>query len=386
MALRLLERLEHGRLTVVLPDGQRASFGSGEPAATIVIDNWSVFAAAARNGDIGFAEGYIRSHWRCDSLTRLLTVLARNREAISSVVYGAWWGRLFARLRHVLNRNSRSGSRRNINAHNDIGNAFYRLWLDSGMTYSSALYANDPSLSLADAQDAKYRRVLGQIGAEGGAGHEPRLLEIGCGWGGFAETAARSGAHVTGITLSTEQLEWARERLARGGLSSRADLELRDYRDQHGQYDGIASIEMFEAVGEAYWPEFFDCIRRNLKPGGRACVQTITIDDTLFDRYRTSTDFIQQYIFPGGMLPSPGAFRREAARAGLEVVDEFAFGSDYERTLRAWRESFLAQLPAVRAQRFDESFVRTWEFYLAYCEAAFAVGDTDVRHFTLTHA
>jgi cyclopropane-fatty-acyl-phospholipid synthase len=283
------------------------------------------------------------------------------------------------RLKHLLNRNSKAGSRKNIHAHYDIGNPFYQLWLDPSMTYSSALFTDDSGDNLALAQAAKYQRILGQLALRPG----DRVLEIGCGWGGFAEMAARGGAHVTGLTLSTEQLAYAKQRLADAGLAGRTDLQLCDYRDSDGQYDAIASIEMFEAVGEAYWPSYFECIARNLKPGGRACVQTIVIADELFERYRKATDFIQQFIFPGGMLPSPSKFAQMAAAHGLRVSDEFKFGLDYAATLRAWRRAFHARLDQVRTQGFDDTFIRTWEFYLCYCEAAFRGHNTDVMHFTL---
>ena len=247
------------------------------------------------------------------------------------------------------------------------------------MTYSSALYGDEPARSLQDAQHAKYRRILEVLALPPGA----RVLEIGCGWGGFAEMAARDGLQVTGLTLSTEQHAWATKRLADAGLADRARFLLKDYRDEHGRYDAIVSIEMFEAVGEQYWDAYFATLRRCLVPGGLALVQTITIDESLFDRYRRSTDFIQQYIFPGGMLPSTPAFEACAGRAGLAVEDRFGFGLDYARTLKAWRESFVANLPRISAQGFDTRFARTWEFYLAYCEAGFAQRNTDVVQFAL---
>jgi cyclopropane-fatty-acyl-phospholipid synthase len=377
--LRLLQRLEHGRLTLVTPGGRVLAFGDGQPQATIRLANWNVCAAALSRGDIGFAESWIDGDWETDSLAALLSLLALNRRVVERAVYGSWWGQLAYRLRHALNRNSRAGSRRNIHAHYDLGNAFYREWLDPGMTYSSALFAGDPTRTLEAAQHAKYRRILDALGLPRGA----RVLEIGCGWGAFAEAAARDGLQVTGLTLSTEQLGWARERIERAGLADRARFELRDYRDETGRYDAIVSIEMFEAVGERYWPGYFDRLRRCLVPGGRAVVQTITIDEALYGRYRRGTDFIQQYVFPGGMLPSPGAFESAARAAGLAVQDRFAFGTDYARTLQLWREAFVARMPAISSQGFDERFARIWEFYLAYCEAGFAHGNTDVMQFTL---
>jgi cyclopropane-fatty-acyl-phospholipid synthase len=285
------------------------------------------------------------------------------------------------RLKHLLNRNSREGSRKNVHAHYDLGNPFYRLWLDPTMNYSSALFDGDRTQPTAAAQHAKVRRALRECGLRPG----DRLLEIGCGWGALAEVAAAEfGAHVTGVTLSTEQLAYARQRLAERGLAGRAELRLQDYRDIVDEpFDAIASIEMFEAVGREYWPGFFATLRARLKPGGRACLQTITIRDDLFERYVRSTDFIQQYIFPGGLLPSASAFRAAAARAGFDVVNELAFGADYAETLRRWRAMFLGREREVLALGFDARFMKIWEFYLAYCEAAFDAGNTDVVQFTL---
>ena len=378
----LLRNLAHGTLDVQLPDGSLARFGSGEaPRASIRLADWRVCAAALKSGDIGFAECFIDGGWSSPDLAALLRVFTANRDAVERVVYGSRWGALLHRVRHLLNRNTRRGSRRNIHAHYDLGNAFYRLWLDETMNYSSALFEGDLARPSADAQGAKIRRAL----AESGIGPGQRLLEIGCGWGALAETAARErGAHVTGVTLSSEQLAFARERLVRAGLAPMADLRLQDWRDiDGGPFDAVVSIEMFEAVGREYWGAFFDALRRQLKSGGRACIQTITIRGDLFERYVKSTDFIQQYIFPGGLLPSPEAFRAEARRAGFEVVNELAFGTDYAETLRRWRLRFLAEQQQVLRLGFDQRFLRIWEFYLAYCEAAFDTGNTDVMQFTL---
>jgi cyclopropane-fatty-acyl-phospholipid synthase len=377
--LALLRGLRHGRLTVTTPAGRTLAFGSGEPHATVRLANWNVCGASLAKGDIGFAESYIAGDWSADSLAAVLRVLVANRDVIERAVYGSWWGGLLHRVRHRLNRNSRAGSRRNIHAHYDLGNPFYSVWLDPSMTYSSALYGDEPARSLQDAQHAKYRRILDVLGLAPGA----RVLEIGCGWGGFAEMAARDGLRVTGLTLSTEQHAWATRRLADAGLADRARFLLQDYRDERGRYDAIVSIEMFEAVGEPYWDAYFRTLSRCLEPGGVALVQTITIDEAFFERYRRSTDFIQQYIFPGGMLPSKTVFAERAGRAGLSVEDRFGFGLDYARTLEAWREAFVANLPRIAAQGFDARFARTWEFYLAYCEAGFAQGNIDVVQFAL---
>ena len=382
---RLLQQLQVGTLDVQMPDGSMTHFGHatahGEPRAALRLHDWSVCSAALKSGDIGFAESYIAGGWTSPDLVALLQLFIANRDAIDKMIYGTWWGRLAYRVKHLLNRNSRRGSAKNIHAHYDIGNSFYREWLDETMNYSSALFEGDRSQPMPQAQHAKVRRALRECGVQPGQ----RVLEIGCGWGALAEMAAAEfGARVTGVTLSTEQLEYAQQRLVRAGVAAQADLRLQDYRDiDDGPYDAIASIEMFEAVGREYWGGYFATLREQLKPGGRACIQSITIRDDLFERYVRGTDFIQQYIFPGGLLPSREAFRAEAAKAGLELVNELPFGADYAETLRRWRLRFLAQDVQVRQLGFDTRFMRIWEFYLAYCEAAFAAGNTDVVQFTL---
>jgi len=378
--LKLLAQLKHGALHLQLPDGSSAHFGDDSYPVTLRLNDWTMFSAVMKSGDIGFAETYIEGGWATDNLTGLIELFIRNRQQVESLIYGKWWGSLLYRLKHLFNRNSRNGSRKNIHAHYDIGNDFYKLWLDSSMTYSSALFSHPQTDNLPEGQLAKYRRIVEQLQLKPGA----NVLEIGCGWGGFAEVAAKETAsHVTGLTLSTEQLSFAQKRMLDAGLAQQTDLKLMDYRDCYGQFDAIASIEMFEAVGEAYWPAYFECIARNLKKSGRACIQTIVIADELFSRYRTGTDFIQQYIFPGGMLPSPSVFKSQAAKQGLKVVDESSFGLDYARTLVEWRNAFKKQLEAVSALGFDEKFLRTWEFYLSYCEAGFRANSINVMHFTL---
>jgi cyclopropane-fatty-acyl-phospholipid synthase len=380
LILKMLAKIHIGTLKLELPDGQIAYFGDETNPVTLRLHDWSMFDAVLKSGDIGFAETYIDGGWSTDDLTGLIELFIRNRQSIESLFHGKWWGQLLYRVRHLFNRNSRTGSRKNIHAHYDIGNDFYRLWLDPSMTYSSALFGKGHEGSLQDGQDAKYRRILNQLAVKPGA----NILEIGCGWGGFAEIAAmEGGARVRGLTLSNEQLQFARQRLADAGLADQTELLLMDYRDSDGRYDAIASIEMFEAVGEAYWPTYFKCIARNLKHGGRACIQTIVIADELFENYRKGTDFIQQYIFPGGMLPSPSAFRAAAEKHGLCIVNEFSFGQDYARTLVDWRDAFNRQLPQVRKLGFDERFQRTWEFYFGYCEAGFRANSIGVMQFTL---
>jgi len=394
-ALRLLQNLRHGALTLHLPDGSQRRFGEHpqqhtmhsprHPSASITLHNWNVFGAALKSGDIGFAESYIAGDWSTPDLTELLKVFSANRQQVDAIIFGTWLGRLLYRVKHLLQHNSRANSRKNIHAHYDLGNAFYRLWLDDTMNYSSAWFEGDLSRSLPEAQNAKVHRALQMARVQAG----DRVLEIGCGWGALVEQATLGvGASVVGVTLSTEQLAYANARMQRLGVSSgagaRADLRLQDYRDiTDAPFDAICSIEMVEAVGRAYWPQYFKTVSRLLKPGGRACVQSIVIDDALFDRYVGSTDFIQQYIFPGGCLPCPREFRRQAQAAGLEVVDEFAFGADYAETLRRWREAFLARQAEVVALGFDQRFMRIWEFYLAYCEAAFDTGDISLVQYTL---
>ena len=380
----MLRHLQVGTLDVQLPDGSQARFGHGavgEPHAAVRLHNWKLCGAVLRAGDIGFAETFIAGDWAASDLVALLQLVIANRDAMAAMVYGTWWGNLFNRLRHLLNRNSRSGSKRNIHAHYDLGNRFYKLWLDSTMTYSSAWFNGNLAQGTASAQSAKNHRALHECQLLA----DQRVLEIGCGWGGLAECAARDfGAQVTGVTLSAEQLAFGQDRLAKAGLSAQATLRLQDYRDiDDGPFDAIVSIEMFEAVGREYWASYFKTLRDQLKPGGRACIQSITIDDDLFERYVAGTDFIQQYIFPGGLLPSPSAFRAEAAKAGLQVERELAFGLDYAETLRRWRHGFLQQDTQVRGLGFDTRFMRTWEFYLVYCEAAFTSGNTNVMQFTL---
>lgn len=371
----LLEKLSGGLLEVRLPDGSCALFGDGERGVTLQVHDEALFARVLARGDIGLAEAYLDGQWDSPDITALLLLLARNREVLARAVYGSWRKLLAARVRHWFNRNSRAGSRRNIMAHYDLGNDFYRAWLDPSMSYSAALYPVGEDASLSVAQHAKYRRILDRLQAKAGE----RVLEIGCGWGGFAELAVADGLQLTGLTLSPAQLEWARKRVPQ------ADLRLQDYRDTQEKFDHVVSIEMFEAVGERWWPTYFSTVARALKPGGKAVIQSITLRDDLFPSYRRGTDFIQQYIFPGGMLPSRRVFRQAAARQGLQVTDEFAFGLDYARTLAAWRASFEANWPQISQLGFDDTFRRLWRFYLCYCEAGFAAGNIDVVQFELAH-
>ena len=387
--LSLLQRLQHGTLHVQWPDGRVEQFGSAPASgkalnATLHLHSYAPLTQALKSGDIGFAESYIAGEWTTNNLSELLQLLVANRRDMDELIFGSWLGRLYYRVRHLLHRNTRSNSKKNIHAHYDLGNAFYELWLDPTMNYSSAWFDNDRSKPMAEAQTAKVRRALRMVDAKAG----DRILEIGCGWGALAELGGHEfGAHMSGVTLSHEQLAFANQRMQKLGLESTSSLRLEDYRDiDDGPYDAICSIEMLEAVGQEYWPTYFESVARLLKSGGKACVQTIVIDDALFERYVKSTDFIQQYIFPGGCLPCPREFRAHAERAGLKVVDELAFGLDYAETLRRWRHQFMADKAQVLQLGFDERFIRIWEFYLAYCEAAFEQHNTDVMQFTLVKA
>lgn len=382
LCLEMLDRLDGGAIAVELPDGVRVRAGHGALVAHLRVRDHAVFDEVLARGDIGFGETWMDGLWETEDLPGLLRLLSANRARLQGAIYGRLFRLLSHRLQHLLRANTRSGSRRNIEAHYDLGNDFYALWLDPSMTYSAAVFAS-PDESLADAQLRKYRRILGELGVQPGQ----TILEVGCGWGGFAEVAATEfGCKVLGITLSLSQLEFARARAERGGFADRVDFELCDYRDVRGHYDHVVSIEMIEAVGERFWPTYFAQLSALLKPGGRCVVQAITIADALFARYRRGTDFIQRHVFPGGMLPSPGAVAQQAGRAGLEVVGDFAFGRDYARTLAHWQRSFDAQSATVRAQGFPERFLRMWRFYLAYCEAGFETGDIDVHHYVFAHA
>jgi cyclopropane-fatty-acyl-phospholipid synthase len=387
----LLERMEYGALTLTTPDGITRRFGPGVAAnpstgtaveADLTMRDWKLCRDVVTGGDVAFAEAYMDDRWHTNDLTTLLTVIAFNQRALELAFYGSWWRQLAFRFKHLLRSNSKRRARKNIVAHYDLGNDFYRLWLDPTMTYSSAMFEGDAHRSLAQAQGAKYARILSELRLQPGA----HVLEIGCGWGGFAEAAARAGHRVTAVSLSDQQTAYARARIVRAGLADRVEFRLQDYRDVTGRFDGIASIEMFEAVGERYWPTYFQAVSNALKPGARAALQTITIADDRFDQYRQTSDFIQQFIFPGGMLASPSRFVGVARALGLEVDAQLSFGHDYAETLRRWLAAFDANIDAVRAQGFSQKFIRCWRFYLAYCAAGFASETTDVAQYTLIAA
>lgn len=375
--LKFAERIKWGTLIVELPNGDIRKFEGGVEAgetAVIAIKRYRVANRLLFGGGIGFYEAYADGDWDTPDLSQLLHLFARNADYLQDAIEASLPGRLIHRTLHAFNRNTKSGARRNIIAHYDLGNAFYEKWLDRTMTYSSAKFAH-PGQDLATAQLNKYRELARRIDLKPG----DSLLEIGSGWGGFAEFAAGEiGARVTGITISDEQFEYARARMQRAGLADRVDIRLQDYRDVDEQFDKVASIEMFEAVGAEYWPTYFRKLRDVLKPGGIAGLQIITIDDRYFSAYRRTADFIQRYVFPGGMLPSPSALRAEIAKAGLAMRDNAAFGRDYAATLKSWHERFLAAWDDIREMGFDEKFKKLWRYYLSYCEAGFRAGSIDV--------
>lgn len=377
LLLNMAERLQHGHLRLIHPNGYQQHFGDRSvPAISLKLEAWAALREVISKGDIGFAEAYRDQRLDTNDLTGLLRLALKNRAVLDRAIDGTWWGRALYRLKHVFNANTRGGSKKNIHAHYDIGNAFYKLWLDPSMTYSSAWFGGSFDQSLLMAQNAKYERILNLLQPQPGA----RILEIGCGWGGFAEAAARRGCRVHGITLSREQLHYAQERMQRGGFDTLVELEFLDYRDLQGQYDHIVSIEMLEAVGERFWPHYFAQVFECLKPGGTAVIQTITIANERFEQYREGTDFIQQYIFPGGMLPSPAVLESHITAAGFGLEHHEDFGLDYAETLRRWRNAFEASLADIVLQGFDASFIRLWRFYLCYCEAAFDEAATGVVH------
>lgn len=380
--VKRLDRLNTGRLRLTLPNQSQALFEGKNPGpeAHLMIRSPRMVSRLFRAGSIGFAEGYMAGDWDCDDLPTLIYLLHLNEAALEpdfSRLQSVYT--LVSALRHRLRANSRAGSRRNIAYHYDLGNTFYAQWLDETWTYSSAVFDRDDE-PLADAQRRKYDRLLAYLAPVPGE----HILEIGCGWGGFALHAARrADVRVTGITLSTEQLELARERAAAEGLSDRVDFQLVDYRDKTGVFDHVVSIEMYEAVGEAYWPEYFRTIYDRLRPGGRAALQAITIDDARFEYYRRNVDFIQEYVFPGGMLASPGVFIDQARAAGLVAGDRVFHGADYARTLMRWDQAIRAARDAIEGSR-GSSFYRMWRYYLAYCAAGFTSGNIDLMQICLT--
>jgi cyclopropane-fatty-acyl-phospholipid synthase len=378
LVLSIAMELPRGRLTVRTPEGLLLVVGGNGPGpdAQLVLKNWNLPGRAFSNATIGVAESYMDGDWESPDVTSFLELFVINEEAGERVAGGAsWLLSAIQRIRHWLNENTRTGSQRNISAHYDLGNAFYKAWLDPSMTYSSALYSTGAN-DLESAQAAKYRALA----QDTGIGPDDHVLEIGCGWGGFAEFAAREiGCKVTGLTISREQHDYAKERIAKAGLSEKVEIKFQDYRDENGTYDRIASIEMFEAVGEKYWPVFFGKVKDCLRAGGTAGMQIITIKENAFEKYRARPDFIQRYVFPGGMLPTPELLKRLGADHGLTFARERVFAQDYARTLADWRERFWGSWDKIVPLGFDDRFRKLWEFYLHYCEAGFRAEYIDVR-------
>lgn len=376
--LKKLDLIEQGRIELVTPDGHSRIFEgkSPGPSARLDVRDWRVMTNLALNGDIGFAEDYRAGLWDTGNLQDLLSLAMINEKSIDAFIFGGLPSRVLARLANLLRGNTLSGSRRNIRAHYDLGNNFYALWLDRTMTYSSGIFPTGNE-GLEDAQRAKYNRILDRLGKSSGS-----MLEIGCGWGGFASHALNRGDFdMKGITLSQRQSDYAQ-----AVLDGKADIALEDYRIQEGKYDNIVSIEMFEAVGFEHWKTFFDKVSTMLNRGGRAVIQTITIEDSRFERYRASGDFIRKHIFPGGLLPSPERFRVAAAQSGLRVENTFEFGDAYATTLEKWLTNFDARESDIRALGYDSAFIRMWRFYLAACIAGFRTRRTNVMQVELSHA
>jgi cyclopropane-fatty-acyl-phospholipid synthase len=374
-----LSTLEFGSLKFVTPDGEVHFFQGRQPGAKadFHIRDWDVIRNAAARGDIGLGEDYIDGAWETSDIEALFSLFLENMDSFDGFAHGSLLNRAgFVLMNALIRRNSVAGSQRNIKAHYDVGNDFYRLWLDETMTYSSALYGDGGDMELSAAQRRKYGRILDRFDTK-----RASVLEIGCGWGGFAESAANAGHDVTAITVSPSQHKFATDR-----LKGDADIRLEDYRRTKGTFDRIASIEMLEAVGERYWPNYFHVVSERLRRGGRALVQTITIRDELFSQYRTRSDFVRHYVFPGGMLPSLKRIREEAERAGLRISDSFSFGQDYARTLREWSKRLKTRESEVLALGYDSAFLRNWHFYLGICAATFAVARTDVVQVEFAHA
>jgi cyclopropane-fatty-acyl-phospholipid synthase len=368
----LFSRIHTGRLTIITPSGIRLSHGSSNgPEGVLILRNWRMLRRLLRQGDIAAAESYMDGDWESPDLPALVELAGLNMPTLSETFASNWLQRLRNRIQHRLNANTKRGSRRNIQHHYDLGNAFYGTWLDNGMSYSSAIYAS-PDQTLEEAQLVKQQRAIALMETQ----PNQRVLEIGCGWGGLAEQLVHAaGCHVTGLTLSPAQLDYASRRLSE---YPGADFRLQDYRDAPGLFDRIVSIEMMEAVGESYWPSYFSTLRDRLKPGGLAVVQAITIAEDKFEGYRRCTDFIQQYIFPGGMLPTITEIRRQTEKAGMIVRSMETFGDSYARTLAEWRKRFHAAWPDIERLGFDTRFRRMWDYYLAYCEGGFRAGTIDV--------
>ncbi|MEM9581969.1 MAG: cyclopropane-fatty-acyl-phospholipid synthase family protein [Pseudomonadota bacterium] len=381
-AFAVAQNMRRGRLDMILEDGRRFRAEGAEPGpvAEFTVLNSDLFARLIREGDLGFCDAYLEGWWTTPDLQAFMDLVHADNEEVYDGYAGMALVRAYEKFRFWLQSNSKTQARKNISHHYDLGNAFYELWLDETMTYSSGLFKNGQE-SLEKSQENKYASMIDQMGAARG----DHVLEIGCGWGGFAEYAAKErGIKVTGLTISKEQHDYAVARMERLGLSDMVEIKMQDYRDETGLYDGIASIEMFEAVGEKYWPTYFDTVRERLKPGKNATLQIITVADSRWHVYKRGVDFIQKYIFPGGMLPSPSALRAEIARAGLQLKGSIEFGQSYSDTLRRWHETFNERWDEVAKLGFDARFQRMWNFYLTSCASTFWSGNCDVTQITMT--
>ena len=374
--LNMLERIKLGSLELELPDGSKRVFNGALPGpkAKLKINSHSVITKIFRSSDIALAEAYRDNLLEIEDLTSFMLMACLNQEIFEKAFKGNFFGMLIYRIRHMLRFNSRKGSKKNIHAHYDLGNEFYKLWLDPTMTYSSALF-KDKNETLESAQKNKYQRIIDSLNLK----PTDHILEIGCGWGGFATTTAlQIGCKVTCLTLSIEQHKYATDLVKKLNLEHLVTIKICDYRDEVGLYDHVVSIEMIEAVGEQYWKNYFQTLNNRLKPGGKAHIQAITIKDDLFESYRLSTDFIQQFIFPGGMILAPKMIKSHASGSQLIVKDYFEFGLDYAETLKRWREVFTLKIEDVKKVGFDEAFIKIWNFYYCYCEAGFLSRRIDV--------
>lgn len=378
--MKLLQKSKGATIHVTFPDGAVETFGDGEPQISIEARNWKVFDELVDKGDLGLAEAVIRGDLIVDDISALVQWACRNEDSVNRLLHGTWYGTFLARLRHLLNPNTKNGAKKNIMAHYDLGNSFYRLWLDPSMTYSAGIFQAAPTESLHEAQMKKYDRIIDALNISA----NDHILEIGCGWGGFFSRAVeRTGCRVTAVMNSPSQAQYNRELIAKAGMKNYVDLKQQDYREIEGRFDKIVSIEMVEAVGEKYWPEFFGKVSSSLKDKGAALIQSITIQDQYFDQYRSKTDFIQRYVFPGGMLLAPKVFAEYASRFDLKNEKPFEFGISYADTLLKWNHNFHAAESDVRRLGFDDRFMRLWNLYLTYCEGAFRAERINVGHYLL---
>jgi len=378
---QMAQGMNNGRLDFILPDGRRfrAEGPNLGPVSEVRINNKDLFTRLIREGDLGFCDAYLDEWWTTPDLQAFMDWAHADNDNLYDGFPGMGLLRAFEKFRFWMKRNNRDQARKNISYHYDLGNNFYSLWLDKTMTYSSALFETGQE-SHETAQIAKYASLIDQMGVQPGE----HILEIGCGWGGFAEYAAKErGLKVTGLTISEEQFNYAVERIDKEGLSDWVNFKLQDYRDELGTYDGVASIEMFEAVGQNYWPSYFETVRERLKPGKNATLQIITVADRRWEVYQRGPDFIQKYIFPGGMLPSPTALRQQVIKASLAIERSIEFGQSYNISLRRWHETFNAKWDQISEMGFDERFRRMWNFYLTSCAAAFESTNCDVTQITI---